>query len=124
MSRVPTMTSCPSQILGRHCLAAFAHYRVPCSPRRACSRKIAAQFIALPNVFSKVEVLEHEVARNDPDLICVKMHMAYTAPIMGTKTIKNLLSLALDTTGPVRTVQHVIAERTQEANRYSPGRRL
>lgn len=69
------------------------------SPRR---RKVAAQFYALPKCFKNVEVKEYEVARNDVDLICLKLRTAYTEPVLGTKEIKHLISLALDTNKEVR----------------------
>lgn len=64
-------------------------------------RKLVTQFFALPKCFSDVTVREHEVARNDEDLICVKLRTAYTAPVLGTKEIKHLISLSLDNTDAV-----------------------
>ena len=62
---------------------------------------MATQFFALPKCFSDVTVREHEVARNDEDLICLKLRTAYTAPVLGTKEIKHLISLSLDSTEAV-----------------------
>lgn len=64
-------------------------------------RKIAAQFYALPKCFSKVEVLEYEVAENHDNLTCLKLRTAYTEPLVGTKEIKHLVSLAYDPKSPV-----------------------
>lgn len=65
---------------------------------------MSAQFYALPKCFKNVEVQEHEVARNDPDLICLKLKTAYTEPLLGTKSIKHLISLSLDETESVRII--------------------
>lgn len=78
------------------CLTVFFFFRT------LCRRKIAAQFYALPRCFSKVEVLEYEVAFNEGNLTCLKLKTAYTEPILGTKEIKHLVSLNYDHTSPVR----------------------
>jgi hypothetical protein len=57
---------------------------------------MAAQFYALPKCFKDVSVQQHEVAKNDPDLICLKLQTAYTEPVLGTKVIKHLITLSLD----------------------------
>ncbi|KAK9900342.1 hypothetical protein P389DRAFT_192614 [Cystobasidium minutum MCA 4210] len=69
-------------------------------------RKIAAQFYALPKCFSKVEVLEYEVAENHDNLTCLKLRTAYTEPLVGTKEIKHLVSLAYDPKSPTALVRY------------------
>lgn len=67
---------------------------------------MAAQFYALPKCFSKVEVLEHQVCLAEDHLICIKLKTAYTAPLLGTKEVKHIVSLSLDPQSDVRLYLH------------------